>query len=205
MPKNRTAGERGRPAIVQEDRFIQAILADPEDVSIRLVYADWLEERGDPRDEFLRLESALSALPQDDERRGGLETRLQNLRASIDPDWLVILARSKISFCDRFFRFRCPKQWERLQLTGDPLVRFCKACRKNVYYCQGLDEGLRHAAAGHCVAFDPRPAQQSGAPPDGLPLGLPHRIPGDAGDEAEEVGQPADRGPGARRPWWRFW
>jgi uncharacterized protein (TIGR02996 family) len=205
MPKNRTGGGRGRPAVVEEDRFLQAILADPEDAGIRMVYADWLEERGDPRGEYLRLESALSALPPDDERRGGLETRLQDLRASIDPDWLVILSRSKIDFCDRFFRFRCPKQWERLQLTADPRVRFCRACRKSVYYCQGLAEGLRHAAAGHCVALDPRPVRQPGHPGDACITGLPLRIPGHAGDEAGDAGWPADRGPEARRPWWRFW
>src|SRR5262245_31478207 len=34
--------------------FIQALLAAPEDLTLRLVYADWLEERGDPRGEYLR-------------------------------------------------------------------------------------------------------------------------------------------------------
>ena len=39
-----------------ENGFLEAIAANPEDDSIRLVYADWLEERGDPRAEYLRLE-----------------------------------------------------------------------------------------------------------------------------------------------------
>lgn len=30
-----------------EDAFIRALIADPSDPSLRLVYADWLEERGD--------------------------------------------------------------------------------------------------------------------------------------------------------------
>jgi uncharacterized protein (TIGR02996 family) len=42
----------------QEDAFLQAILEDPDNDEARLVYADWLEERGDPRGEFIRLQCA---------------------------------------------------------------------------------------------------------------------------------------------------
>ena len=37
-----------------ETPFIEAILASPEDKAPRLIYADWLEERGDPRGESSR-------------------------------------------------------------------------------------------------------------------------------------------------------
>jgi uncharacterized protein (TIGR02996 family) len=43
-----------------EDTFVQAILDEPESDSPRLVYADWLEERSDPRAEFIRVQCALS-------------------------------------------------------------------------------------------------------------------------------------------------
>jgi uncharacterized protein (TIGR02996 family) len=37
--------------------FLRAICADPEDDTVRLVYADWLDENGDPdRAEFIRLQ-----------------------------------------------------------------------------------------------------------------------------------------------------
>jgi uncharacterized protein (TIGR02996 family) len=42
--------------------FRSALLADPEDTTTRLVYADWLEERDDPRGEFLRLECELECV-----------------------------------------------------------------------------------------------------------------------------------------------
>jgi uncharacterized protein (TIGR02996 family) len=42
-------------AMTDEDAFIRAIQADPEDTATRLVYADWLEERGQTaRAEHLR-------------------------------------------------------------------------------------------------------------------------------------------------------
>jgi uncharacterized protein (TIGR02996 family) len=42
--------------------FIDAILAEPGDDAPRLIYADWLEERGNPRAEFIRLQVELATL-----------------------------------------------------------------------------------------------------------------------------------------------
>jgi uncharacterized protein (TIGR02996 family) len=50
--------------MTHEEAFLQAIIESPEDDAPRLVYADWLEERGDPRGEFLRLECRLRSLPE---------------------------------------------------------------------------------------------------------------------------------------------
>jgi uncharacterized protein (TIGR02996 family) len=54
----RTAIERLRPLmgdVRQHLPFLRAIQADPVDEANLLIYADWLEERADPRAEFLRL------------------------------------------------------------------------------------------------------------------------------------------------------
>jgi uncharacterized protein (TIGR02996 family) len=41
----------------EEAGFLEAIFSDPDDDAPRLVYADWLDERGDPdRAEFIRLQ-----------------------------------------------------------------------------------------------------------------------------------------------------
>jgi uncharacterized protein (TIGR02996 family) len=40
--------------------FLAAILANPDDDSLRLIFADWLEERGDPRGEFIRVQIELA-------------------------------------------------------------------------------------------------------------------------------------------------
>ena len=66
------------PAGQKEESFLQAILADPTDLGIRMSFADWLEERRDPRSELLRL---LHTLTQQIEppNRPALENRLRFL------------------------------------------------------------------------------------------------------------------------------
>ncbi|MCI0462376.1 MAG: TIGR02996 domain-containing protein [Gemmataceae bacterium] len=59
-----------------EAALFQAILADPEDESLRLVYADLMEERGDlARAEFIRVQCELEHLTARHKRRAALETR----------------------------------------------------------------------------------------------------------------------------------
>jgi uncharacterized protein (TIGR02996 family) len=49
--------------MADDSQFLAAIAADPRDAALRQVYADWLEERGDPRGEFIRLEDAARQHP----------------------------------------------------------------------------------------------------------------------------------------------
>src|SRR5947199_1700743 len=65
---------------MEDEGYIQAILADPEDDALRLVYADWLEERGDPRGEYLRCRCARAALGPTDRKRAALLRREKELR-----------------------------------------------------------------------------------------------------------------------------
>jgi uncharacterized protein (TIGR02996 family) len=53
--------------------FHRLIAAAPDDDAPRLVYADWLEERGDPRGTFVRVQCALARLPSEHPRRRELE------------------------------------------------------------------------------------------------------------------------------------
>jgi uncharacterized protein (TIGR02996 family) len=136
-----------------ETPFIEAILANPEDEAPRLIYADWLEERGDARGELLRVENALAKLPPGDGRGPSLRSRLQQLRQGIGEEWLALIDRSRIEGCVRF-HYECPKQWAQLTRTTDPLARFCEACQQHVYHCSTVAQAKRHAARGHCVAVD---------------------------------------------------
>src|SRR4051812_27172040 len=67
--------------------FLELILDRPDDDAPRLVYADWLDERGDPRGEFIRLQLALGRLGEDDPCRPGLAEREALLAARHRPEW----------------------------------------------------------------------------------------------------------------------
>jgi len=58
--------------------FLQALQDKPEDTTLRLVFADWLEERGDPRSELIRLLHLLTQSVEVPER-SNLEERLRGL------------------------------------------------------------------------------------------------------------------------------
>jgi uncharacterized protein (TIGR02996 family) len=186
------------PAFTDDDKvFLRAIMANPAELTAWLAYADWLEERGDPRAEFIRLEVRRGQLRATQAEWGLVESRLRELRESLDADWIAVFDRPPIENCDEAFAFQCPKQWENLGPTADPAVRRCAGCRKLVYYCRTVGEAREHARQGHCVEVQ---------------LGL-LRFPDDLdsllafGDDEVEMGDFApDYDPGPEpRPWWKFW
>jgi uncharacterized protein (TIGR02996 family) len=71
--------------------FLEAVIADPEDDTPRLVYADWLEERGDPRGRFIRVQCALERTAPDDRRRSVLEDEADDLLAEYEAEWTAPL------------------------------------------------------------------------------------------------------------------
>jgi uncharacterized protein (TIGR02996 family) len=76
---------------MEEEAFLLAISTVPDDSTIRLVYADWLEDHGDPRAEFVRLQVRLREMPADDPSRPQLQAREQELRPGCSPYWLAKL------------------------------------------------------------------------------------------------------------------
>jgi uncharacterized protein (TIGR02996 family) len=64
------------------DDFLRAIAEAPNDDDLLSVYADWLEDAGDPRADLVRLQKTLSRLPLGDARRPALEARAQCLMAA---------------------------------------------------------------------------------------------------------------------------
>jgi uncharacterized protein (TIGR02996 family) len=44
--------------VTTEDKLLAEVYASPDDDAPRLVYADWLQERDDPRGEFIALQIA---------------------------------------------------------------------------------------------------------------------------------------------------
>lgn len=68
----------------QQMAFVRAILDAPDDLTARLVFAAWLDERGDPRGEYIRARAG--------GQTGGVsQGRCEELRSVIDPGWLPLL------------------------------------------------------------------------------------------------------------------
>jgi uncharacterized protein (TIGR02996 family) len=68
----------------EEAGFIAAMLADPDDRTVLLVYADWLDERDDPRGEYLRL-------ILDGPLAGDRLTRFLQISVGIDYRWRELI------------------------------------------------------------------------------------------------------------------
>lgn len=166
--------------MADEDALVRAILENPRDDSLRLIYADWLEERGDVRGEFLRVEAQIATSGQVERKeRNKLRARLDELRRTIGKEWLALLDRTGVDGCFQF-RQSCPKRWERLNTTENELIRFCETCHKKVFFCATINDAQRHANYGHCVAIDSRVARKSNdvrfdasRDPQVLMLGMP--------------------------------
>jgi uncharacterized protein (TIGR02996 family) len=69
------------------DGFLARIREDPDDDGPRLIYADWLDEQGDPRGEFIRVQLALARLPESDRRRPGLLRAERDLLGRYGAQW----------------------------------------------------------------------------------------------------------------------
>lgn len=133
--------------------FLREIEQSPTDEMPRLIYADWLEEHGDERADYLRLECELHRMGQLTPKFMELTERLRDMREDFDPRWLVAVGRTRVGNCASF-SIECPNKWEWLVATDNPLVRFCDRCSKKVHYCSSLSEAQRLAWEGECVAID---------------------------------------------------
>ena len=51
------------------------------------------------------------------------------------------------------FRYRCHMEWDDLEDRGDPAVRHCVLCNKDVHFCATEAELARAITANLCVAI----------------------------------------------------
>jgi uncharacterized protein (TIGR02996 family) len=76
-----------------EDAFLADIIEHPDDDTPRLVYADWLEEHGQPdRAEFIRVACRLAKLEEDDPQRQELGARHRDFVEKYVREWAGPLA-----------------------------------------------------------------------------------------------------------------
>src|SRR5262245_19054390 len=74
--------------MTDETAFVAAIQAAPDDLALRLVYADWLEEQGDPRAKLIRVEEEMRQLPVFTDRYWELKPRRDEDRRHAAVEWL---------------------------------------------------------------------------------------------------------------------
>lgn len=78
---------------MREAELIAAIEVDPDDPAPRIVYADWLEQRGDPRAELVQLDERMWQTPIDPMRVRSLTRRQWALVRGCEPGWHARIRR----------------------------------------------------------------------------------------------------------------
>jgi len=100
--------------MTEEDGFLRAIAQAPGDDAPRLVYADWLDDDGDLRGAYLRVEAEWA--------KSRTAAGAKNLRAHaklLDPVWVARVSRPPVGVCADQVRIWSPGP----ELTPDDLDR----------------------------------------------------------------------------------
>ena len=154
-----------------EQKFLAAITANPDDAEARAVYADWLEERGDPRAEYLRLEALLYAGP----------ARFVALMQHLSPQWLAMVTRR----CDvllvdtgssKILLIKTVRELTGLGLKdAKALVESSLPIkvRRDLPYAEAQELAAKLTAAGARTALLPHVSEGHGFPSPWLPGSLP--------------------------------
>jgi uncharacterized protein (TIGR02996 family) len=79
-------------SMTDDDVLFQAVLANPADDAPRLIYADWLDERNDPRGEYLRVDLELARSTVRDGNFKASLRRARELRLGLDRTWVVVVS-----------------------------------------------------------------------------------------------------------------
>lgn len=153
-----------------ESDFLRALSENPADDALRMIYADWLDERGDERSgqkaQFLRVTVRLTGPITRVGWRHARRKELHELAQSLPGEWLAVVSRLRIENCEQtaireglarqgfVFNVVCDTRWDELTATAAPTVRHCGACDRNVYYCDTIEEARTQARRGECVAVN---------------------------------------------------
>lgn len=90
--------------MLEEPNILQEIVGNVDDLGTRLIYADWLDERGDPRGEFIRLQCESASSPPSD-RKEELDERCKELLDEHFEQWAGKLLERGVARREIQFRF----------------------------------------------------------------------------------------------------
>lgn len=84
--------------MTDDEAFVRAVVDAPGDDTPRLVYADWLDDRSDPRGAYLRTEAEW-AKPWRSGERPADSPELRELARGLDPVWVARVSRPPVGVC----------------------------------------------------------------------------------------------------------
>ena len=96
--------------MTEKSSWLAAIRGAGADRTVRLVYADYLDERADPRGELVRVCEAMRNTPLFADEYWRLKARRNELRAGCDPAWLAATGYDGSDY-DPIFRDGVPDDW----------------------------------------------------------------------------------------------
>lgn len=100
------------------DEFLRAIEQQPAEQTVRLVYADWLDEQNDPRSELIRVEEEMRQVPAYSDRFWEMKPRRNVLRERFGLEWCGRMRYG--TRCEPVFRHGIPDGWrERWRLIRE--------------------------------------------------------------------------------------
>jgi uncharacterized protein (TIGR02996 family) len=144
----------------EDTAFVRAIVTNQGDSALFSIYADWLEEHGDPRCEYFRLQSARASLLKEyycygeDIRSQIMEirARLQQLRSTVNAEWLAVVDQAR----RRLLRIRCCVCHRRLGVQEAIAVNpFTQEKLKIMRYCQNCWEDAVRWRIHRCFSNPP--------------------------------------------------
>jgi uncharacterized protein (TIGR02996 family) len=144
------------------DAFLQTIIENPDDDAPRLVYADWLEENGEPeRAEFIRVQCTLRHLAkQDTSRARPLAEREKELLDRHKAEWrprIPALRRALRVTFRRGFVERVTVEARSFVAGADELFRLAPIRRVRLYW--GADPPYERARLMQTIAAMPQLAR----------------------------------------------
>jgi len=100
------------------DEFLREIERQPAERTLRLVYADWLDEHDDVRGELIRVEEEMRQAPVYSDRFWELKPRRNELRTKVGAEWCGRMRYG--TECEPVFRHGIPDGWrERWRLIRE--------------------------------------------------------------------------------------
>jgi len=100
LPVAELAEPESPPPPLGHEPFLKAVLDDPDADAPRLVYADWLEEHGDPRADFIRVQCELAQLADEAPQHDALSDRRDRLLRMYGESWRAEIPEWARAYCE---------------------------------------------------------------------------------------------------------